>query len=132
MRLRGSQAGFSLSGLCPSILQVTCAQSTCPLHRLFPLELREACSCPECTAAQTYESGDKSWRVPAAQRKENPGLSTGQRRDLKCGPVKLDVSLPCPKPQFLSLPPGSNADFEGAIASEIVTWEARVTSACRP
>lgn len=80
---------------------------------------------------QTYESGDKSWRVPAAQRKENPGLSTGQRRDLKCGPVKLDDSLPCPKPQFLSLPPGSNADFEGAIASEIVTWEARVTSACR-
>lgn len=54
-----------------------------------------------------------------------------QRLDLKCDPVKMDDSLPCPKPQFLSLPPGSNADFEGAVASENVTWEARVTSACR-
>lgn len=50
---------------------------------------------------QTYESGDKSWRVSAAQRRENTGLSTGQRLDLKCDPGKMDDSLPCPKPQFL-------------------------------
>lgn len=71
---------------------------------------------PGC-AVQTYVFiRDDNWKVPEAQRRESAGSSSGWRLDLTHDPMKMDPSLLCPKPQFLSLTPRSKTDFEGAAA----------------
>lgn len=125
MRLRGSQAGFSEWPL--SQHPAGCmSPAHLSLHSLLPLGFLEACSCQEwaATAQGLLTAGlccadicvrDDSWRVPEAQRRESAGLSSGWRLDLKHDPVKMNASLLCPKPQFLSLTPISKADFEEAV-----------------